>query len=117
MASVCAQIEADGRNRVRHETFGHLAVEPGCAPYPGTVLFIHGAYGDLSCVESEFPGVQDNPWFYGALQEYIWSRVKGDGVASEAGRVYRFTGTYRMFKNGVGRFSGKVKKIRKGALK
>lgn len=117
MASVCAQIEADGFNRVRHETFGHLAVEPGSKPFPGTFLFIHGAYGDMTCVESDFPGVSDSPWFYESLHEYIWQKVKDGGPCSESGRVYRFTGTYRMFKNGVSRFSGKVKKIRKGALK
>lgn len=117
MASICATIEADAKCRVMHETFGHLAVEPGSKPFPGSFLFIYGEYGDFPCIESNFPGVEDSPWFFDAMNEYIWGKIKDKGPASEKGRVYRFTGTYRMFKNGVSRFSGKVKKIKKGYLK
>lgn len=104
-AEAFAPAEAEYRRRVMHSTWGHLAPDLRRV-YPGTIVFIHGDYRDVAIVTADFPGLSDSPWLYEQLHEFIHSRK------TECGNIYRFTGSYMMFKNGRGRFSGKVVRIK-----
>jgi hypothetical protein len=90
--------------RVEKETWGHLAPEPGRA-YPGTILFAEGEWGDLVLLRANFTDLPDSPWFYDALQEWQLDQ------ATKPGGLYRFTGTYRRFRNGRHRFAGRVEEV------
>ena len=82
------------------ETWGHLDPPPGT--YPGWILFAHGTHGDLVVLDEDFTDGCGGPWFYDELLEFT-----GQQSEQEEG-VYRFVGTYTRFKNGKGRFRGKV---------
>jgi len=90
---------------VMAETWGHLAPEPR-RRYPGTIVFTHGAYGDLTPIVVEFGQLPDSPWFFDGVLEFIGSRKTAPG------KVYRFSGTYMMCKNGSHRFSGRTRPVR-----
>jgi hypothetical protein len=84
---------------VMEETWGHLAPEPG-RRYQGTMLFTDSAYGDLVLIEARWEGLQDSPWLFEDMQDYI------EVAETKPGRIYRWKGTYVRFKNGNHRFSG-----------
>lgn len=107
--AVFAETDARYRAQVISEIFGHLAPKPRDV-YSGTIVFAQGEYHDL-CIVKNTIDVDDSPWFYGDLYgDYFWQKKIG-GRKIEVGRVYLWTGTYRKFKNGKGRFSGKVTRI------
>lgn len=90
------------RAEVLSATWGHLAPKPR-RKYRGTVLFVHGEYGDIVPVRVRFAGLDDSPWFFEGLSDFIASRK------TKPGRLYLFSGTYMQCKNGTHRFSGKVR--------
>lgn len=92
-------IEAENREIMQFDTFGHLYPEPRKI-YTGRILFTIGAYGDIVPINSSFN--IDSPWFFRDMINLIEHKAKKQGV------VYRFTGTYMKFKNGNHRFSGKT---------
>jgi hypothetical protein len=66
-------IDAYGARReaeVMQETWGHLAPNPN-REYTGSVLFTHGAYGDLTAISVDFDGLDDSPWFYEHLHDWF----------------------------------------------
>ena len=74
---------------VQRDTWGHLAPKKG-QKYIGTFAFAVGCYGGLggevtACV---FDGLDDSPWFYEALQDYICT------LDMKAGCIYRFEGSF-----------------------
>jgi hypothetical protein len=101
MADAFAPIEAKYYNEVMANTFGHLAPEPN-TKHNVSILFCWGDYGDIIPIKMESTTLEDSPWFYDHMQTFIEDNAK------EQGRVYRFEGTYQMFKNGNCRFSGKT---------
>jgi hypothetical protein len=103
VASALAPAEADFKNRVMHATFGHLAPEPR-KKYPGTILFVHGEYGDITIVRSTF-NVPSSPWFYNHITDFVAS------AETEEGNAYLFTGYYMLFKNGNCQFVGTTKGV------
>ncbi|MFT4064379.1 hypothetical protein [Paraburkholderia sp.] len=107
MADVFAPVEARNRAIVMHNTWGHLAPEPRRI-YRGEILFAHGEFGDLVVLRSKFRGLPDSPWFYEHLTDFASDKA----FKRRPGAVLRFEGTYTMFKNGNGRFSGKVRDVR-----
>ncbi len=74
---------------VMQETWGHLAPEPG-KTYTGTVVFTNGCFRDLTVITCEFADLPDSPWFYDTLHNWLLDQEP------EEGKVYRFTGTYRV---------------------
>jgi hypothetical protein len=101
LADAFAPAENHYRNQVMAATFGHLAPEPR-KRYPGTILFTHTDYGQLVPIRSHFQDLPDSPWFFEHLNDFVADK------ATKAGAVYRFKGTYILFKNGKAQFSGKI---------
>lgn len=99
------EAEAEHKNVVMHQTWGHLAAEPRVKHY-GTMLFCRGEYRDIIPIRTKFDTVGDSPWFYAAMQEYIFERAQEDGA------VYSWDGYYMMQKNGKGVFVGKSRKLK-----
>lgn len=87
--------------QVQRDTWGHLA-PVARRVYQGYMVFTLGAYGDITLIDARWDGLDDSPWLFEDMQDYIADR------AQESGTVYRFDGTYTMYKNGGHRFSGKV---------
>jgi len=101
LADAFASIENDNYNKVLQQTWGHQAPEAN-QKYPVTILFCYGDYGDIIPIKVDQGDLPDSPWFFDQMNDFIAEK------ATEQGKVYRFTGTYEMFKNGNCRFSGKT---------
>lgn len=103
-----AEAEAHEANKVRQETFGHLAPEAN-REYHGYTVFTWGEYGQYTIIKSHFADLPDSPWFYQDLMDFV------EQTAIEQGVVYRFDGTYknsrRMMHGWVPQFKGDVKRI------
>lgn len=106
-AEAFAEHEARYKAAVMNSTWGHLAPKPRRV-YRGEILFAHGEYRDLVVLRSNFKGLPDSPWFYEDLHNFVADKAS----KRRSGAVLRFVGTYTMFKNGKGRFSGKVRDVR-----
>lgn len=100
-----APITAYNREVVLADAFGHLAPEVG-RTYEGWIVIARSVYndGEVVIVNEDF-GLDGSPWWMEHLQEF------GKSLTLEEGAVYRWTGTYRVFKNGNYRFSGKAEKL------
>lgn len=103
--SIYQQIENDNYNAVMRNTWGHLAPEHRKV-YHGEILFAFGEYGDIIPIRCNFKDLPDSPWFYDQMNDFIAEKSKDKGA------IYRFEGTYMLFKNGKCRFSGKVNKVK-----
>ncbi len=102
LAEAMAPAEAAYQNRVLRGTFGHLA--PSIRKkYRGSILFTQTEYGQLVPIRAAFSGLDDSPWFFDHLSSFVAEN------AIDAGVVYKFEGTYMVFKNGKPSFSGTVK--------
>jgi len=67
MADVGAQIHADARNQVEHETFGHLFPDKGY--YGGTVRLANALYGDIVVMDERgLPA--SSPWWFDAINRF-----------------------------------------------
>lgn len=105
LADAFAGAEAAHAAAVRRNTWGHLAPVHR-KKYPGKIIFTIGEYGGITVIQSAFKNLGDSPWFYEHQQDYIYKAYK-DHKRSR-GAVLEFKGTYMMFNNGGGRFTGKV---------
>jgi len=105
LKSVLQVVENHNYNFVTNQTFGHLAPEHRKV-YDGFIVFTYGEYGDIVVIKSDFKGLPDSPWFFDNMLDFVNKKAKKQGT------VYKFVGTYMMFKNGRGRFSGKVKNVK-----
>ena len=104
LAEAYAPVEAAHRARVLDNTFGHLA--PSIRKkYRGTLVFTQSAFGHLVPIRAEFKDLPDSPWFYNHINDFVAER------ALEAGKVYKFEGTYMVFRNGNPSFSGSVSEV------
>lgn len=103
MADAFAPVEAHYRARVLEATWGHLAPRKN-KTYPGHIVFALGCYDcghlnptPLTC---EFKGLDDSPWFYEAVIEFLQS------LGGKAGDVYRWQGNFRNYE-----FAGTLQKL------
>lgn len=108
LAEVFAEGEAINRAIVEVQTWGHLAPEPGRV-YAGSMVLAYGCYGadGLVPVRVEFEGLPDSSWFYDELCDWLCETQ----ARTEEGEVYRWAGTYRKFRNGRCRFTGKLRRV------
>jgi len=82
---------------VMKDTWGHLAPKSRCT-YKGTILYTVGECGDITCIRSEFADLDGGPWLHANIQQFMCSNE----IDEEAGKVYRFTGTYSIKHGFVG---------------
>lgn len=101
LSSAFAPAEAAHRSRVMAATFGHLAPSTR-KKYRGSILFTQTEHGQLVPIRSSFASLPESPWFFEHLNDFVAKH------ATEPGTVYRFEGTYMVFKNGNPSFSGTV---------
>jgi hypothetical protein len=104
MSYIEAVIPAIGsyKEAIYQYTWGHLAPQKNTS-YKGKILFCVSGYGNTgtSIIDSKFENLQDSPWLYDAMQEYIdkWEKL-------EDGCIYRIDCTFRNY-----RFYGTPKKV------
>lgn len=101
IAEAFAPCEARFKTEVMAQTWGHLAPNPR-REYHGSILFAHGAYGDLVPLRADFDGMPDSPWFFQDMMDFI------AGSKTEPGCIYEFDGTYTKRKNGTYHFKGRT---------
>ena len=91
------------RSEVISATWGHLAPKKNKS-YSGRIVYAVGCFseGRLNPVPivSQFDGLDDSPWLFDALNEFIQTQN------NEPGCIYEFTGKFRNY-----RFVGSVNKI------
>lgn len=92
------------KNAALVDTWGHLAPAPDKI-FNGFLIWTYGEWGHISPVKQCFIGLEDSPWFFDALNEFICKKSK------KQGSIYRFDGSVKMCKNGVFKFSGKTKVV------
>jgi hypothetical protein len=98
------------RQSVLQETWGHLAPKPKTT-YKGFIIFCLGAWGDIVPIESQFEDLDSSPWFYDDLKKFIRDYCIEMKKKECYFGVFKFVGTYRKFKSGSSRFSGKITQI------
>lgn len=106
MGSGLVVIGGPTREEVLADTWGHLAPQAGHA-YTGSIVFALGSWGDIVPVSMDFVDLDSSPWFFDDLTAFI----EQESGARPDGAVYRWTGTYRRFKNGRCRFIGKTSTV------
>ena len=64
---------------VMQDTWGHLAPEPG-TKYEGYLTFAHSDYSSQGSIiiEARFEGLDDSPWFFQDLNDYIADKTKDE---------------------------------------
>lgn len=90
---------------ILHDTWGHMKPEQKRV-YTGHIIFAHSCYRELTVLDWQFEDLEGGPWFPEHLMEFISSKTP---IETEDFRLWRFEGTYRMLKNGKGRFSGRIR--------
>lgn len=101
-AETFAPIQARDRENALRATWGHLAPEKNKS-YQITILFMSSEYGGngATIIDMELKdGLEDSPWLYDAVNDYIWKH------RPEKAGVYKIKGTFRNF-----RFYGKPKSV------
>lgn len=101
MAEAFAPWEADYKAKVMGATWGHLSPKAR-QEYRGSILFAHGAYGDLVPLRADFRDLPDSPWFFQDMLDFIV------GSKTKPGGIYEFVGTYTKRKNGSHHFKGRT---------
>ncbi len=91
------------KEEVMAETWGHLAPKKN-QTYTGRIVFAVGIYGNdelnPTAIFCEFEGLDDSPWFFDELQDFLYAN------RGKSGYVYEFNGTFRNY-----RFKGKIKTL------
>lgn len=105
MHEAFAPAERKYKAAVMRDTWGHLAPKHRKV-YAIDILFAHGDYGDVVPVRVNKGDLDDSPWFFEGMLEFICSR------RTSPGNLYKFVGTYALLTNGTHRFSGRVKLAR-----
>ena len=103
-------VYADRKFRdVEQETWGHLAAKKGQS-YKGYMIYAHSAYGDIVLIDAHFENLNDSPWLFESMQDFIAEN-------GERGGLYRWSGYYKLLKKGNSCFDGFIQKIELQALK
>ncbi len=87
-----APIEAHYKREVFKSTWGNLAPIKN-KQYKGYILFCVSVYqsGTHFIINSEFGELEDSPWFYDSMHEFIYS------LKLQEGGVYRFNGCVKNY--------------------
>lgn len=123
LQSVCEEANAHYKRAVMWNTWGHLAPKIGTT-YQGWILLGTNAFGTINpqLLDAEFYEptgelMDSSPWSFNHIEDYLrkrfelgcWNQKK---PKFKPGRVYKFFGTYTIYKNGSHSFNGKFKEIK-----
>lgn len=97
-----ADIDKINRAIVLNQTFGHLKPKRG-EVYKGNIVYTLGCHGDITMIDWKFGDLPGSPWLHEHLTEFVGQHA----MTVDEGTVWEFVGTYRTFKNGTHRFTGK----------
>ena len=88
---------------VMKETFGHLAPKVE-KQYKGFMVYAHSAYGDIVLIDACFKDLDDSPWLFENMNNFIAENGK-------RGDLYKWIGYCLVDSNGEYSFVGKIAKI------
>lgn len=80
------------RDEQMSATWGHLHPEDQ-REYTGYLLFCLGDYGNQTIIRSRFGGLDDSPWFFEDMNEFVSQQLSES--KAESGSIWRWTGTYK----------------------
>lgn len=84
------------------DTWGHLDARPG-VKYAGTIIFAEGQYGgERIILHADFGNAGYGPWFYEGINDWLCEQD------TEPGKLYHFTGCYRLARNNTHEFVGTI---------
>jgi hypothetical protein len=106
MHEVFQEVDAEYRNRVMHNAFGHLAPKLG-RPYKGWMTFCITCFGDIVVIDFEFKNLSSSPWFHQNAHDFVYEQAK-----DKEGKVLKWTGVYRMYTDGTYKFDGPVEEVK-----
>ena len=118
LQSVCEVANAPYVQAVMWNTWGHLAPKIGTT-YKGWILIGTNAFGTMNpqLLDAEFEepsGEQmgSSPWSHDHIEDYLFKRFdlhyrNKKKKIFKPGCVYKFIGTYTVYKNGSHSFNGK----------
>jgi len=98
IAEAFIPVEEAYKDAVMENTWGHLAPRRN-AQHKGSMLFARSEYGDLVILNSAFDGLDDSPWLFQAMMDFVSDNTPEPGI-------YKFTGRFRNYK-----FVGDVAKV------
>lgn len=110
------------KQAVMYNTWGHLAPKIGTT-YQGFILFGTNGFGTINpqLLDAEFEETNGeqmgaSPWSYDHIESYLFKRFElgcwnKKKPIFKPGCVYKFEGTYTIYKNGGHSFNGKIRKI------
>lgn len=91
------------RQSVMQDTWGHLGPKKGRS-YNGYIIWAYGRYGDIVLLDATFENLNDSPWLYEAMEEYIGENLDGEGI-------YKWEGRFKKLNEGCYCFGGEIKRL------
>ena len=101
IAEAFIPVDESYKEAVMENTWGHLAPRRNIQ-HKGLMLFARSEYGDLVILNSAFAGLDDSPWLFQAMMDFVCENTPAPGI-------YKFTGSFRNYK-----FVGDVAKVEVG---
>jgi len=102
LSDAFAMIDAENKARVIGETWGHLA-PVRTQSYEGKMIFANGSYGDHVLLYSTWKGLDDSPWLFNDMTDFMCEKAKDLGEG-----VFQFDGFYRRDADGEWEFDGSI---------
>ena len=90
------------KQQVMQSTFGHLAPKEG-KTYKGTMIYVHGEFGDIVLLAADFKKLNDSPWLYGAMADYLSEHCEAEGIYKWTGQMTKENDHYF--------FGGKIERM------
>lgn len=91
------------RQSVMQDTWGHLAPKKGRS-YKGYMIWAYGGWGEIVLLDAAFTNLNDSPWLFEAMQDYIGEHLDGEGI-------YKWEGQFEKLDEGCYCFGGIIKRL------
>lgn len=106
LASAMAPVADAYRNEVFRDTWGHTAATPGII-YAAVIVYTRTEWDEFVPIKSDIELLSEGPW----QAEHVSDFVYRDGQKRTVGGVFRFVGTYQVYKTGRPLFKGKTTRL------
>jgi hypothetical protein len=105
---IVAETENLYRSAVLTDTWGHLAPKLQ-TKYKGSILFGVSAFGgnNAELIDFDFDGLDSSPWLFEDVETFLHKL----DTSEMGGKIFKFEGTYKRFKNDNHHFWGRVREI------